>query len=197
MNQYKVNGEAREGALGYIFGYGSLMNPKSVKSTGQFKLIDTNACLKGYRRVFNAFHNNIACLNIEKCDDCKIYGVLLEAETENDLKLLDIREEGYVRVDISDNILTNEGLESDTVVYTYKAPLSCQDSAFIMLSYIAVCLTAVKRGEWKDWVGSSVMNNKVKDDTENVPRRHNVYSEEFYDEVKEFFEENFSELLEK
>ncbi len=124
----------------YVFGYGSLMHPKSASKTlpnldGQSTEF-IPARLKKYRRSWSAISPNrigaraeegkipdyVAFMNIERAPRSSALGVLIPV-SESDLRALDSREEFYVRLDITKSIEVidekhQKALEGATV-FTY------------------------------------------------------------------------------
>ena|GEM_PF-2370082 len=105
----------------YIFGYGSLIHPKSVSKTlPKFEPDNRSiipARLKGFRRCWTAFSKNrrrsttekgvtlpyIAYMNLEVDRKSSSLGGLVKVSSE-ELTLLDTREWIYVRLDVSNGI---------------------------------------------------------------------------------------------
>ena len=90
----------------YIFGYGSLINKESIKKTLNRDIQEIIPVVLtkdiGYRRkwCFCSDKHKMCALGITESDDPKdINGVLFKC-TQNELKLLDNREEGYTRIKI-------------------------------------------------------------------------------------------------
>ncbi|MCP4352050.1 MAG: gamma-glutamylcyclotransferase [Desulfobacterales bacterium] len=121
----------------YVFGYGSLMHPESAfktLSSQQQEFIP--ARLTGYRRTWTAITHNrlkietadgkiptfLAYMNIEKDLEDFALGVIISV-SDDDIKALDVREEMYIRLDVTDHIgIINEkkwNLPENARVFTY------------------------------------------------------------------------------
>lgn len=100
----------------YLFGYGSLINPRSVESTIQRQINKTDlecADLVGFCRVWNFVTNvmlegridplSAVFLNIQPDQDTRANGVLIPMEEKEFLRM-DKREKGYERILITDKI---------------------------------------------------------------------------------------------
>lgn len=124
----------------YIFGYGSLMHPSSVRET----IADYDetivplipAILSGFRRDFSAVSRNargfttpegvkpacIAYMNVHPAPKSRALGVLLRVRADQ-LGLFDERESMYSRMDVTERIVFPSGvrfqLEESAWVYTY------------------------------------------------------------------------------
>ena len=129
---WKVFDETRDV---WVFGFGSLVDPDDpVKGLGWGV-----ARLSGYRRAWNVgMHNRhdrvndkffvtsdnrrhegvIVSLGLEKHSTTTVNGVVFRVERRQ-LARLDEREKRYVRVDISDRLLTDLELGSDPTVFAY------------------------------------------------------------------------------
>lgn len=124
----------------YVFGYGSLMHPESASKTfpglseQSYEFIPTR--LRGYRRTWTAIKRNrikaktidekipafLAYMNIEKSQNDSSLGVVIPV-SDNDLEALDVREEMYIRLDITKHIEIINGkrwkLPDDARIFTY------------------------------------------------------------------------------
>ncbi len=123
----------------YVFGYGSLMHPESAFKTisnlsQQQEFIP--ARLTGYRRAWTAIIHNrlkietadgkiptfLAYMNIEKDLGNSALGVIISV-SDDDIEALDVREEMYIRSDVTDHIeIINEkkwSLPENAKVFTY------------------------------------------------------------------------------
>ncbi|MCP4658791.1 MAG: gamma-glutamylcyclotransferase [bacterium] len=124
----------------YVFGYGSLMHPKSAaKSLPDLESQVTEftpARLKNYRRSWSAISHNcsgartedgritdsVAFMNIERAPGGSALGVLIPV-SESELRALDSREEFYVRLDITKDVKvideTHAEVVKEATIFTY------------------------------------------------------------------------------
>jgi cation transport regulator ChaC len=119
-----------------VFGYGSLVLPKSIEMTLKRSVGMRHAQLHGWRRRFSQARDNLTCektfeldggrrpewilgLNVERGEDDAgpVNGVVIEL-ADNDLDRLDIREIRYDRVDVTELV---EGADLPDRVITYSA----------------------------------------------------------------------------
>ena len=115
--------------INYIFGYGSLVDSKSLKlflGRDRLNANDWQFCrLSGYRRIWNVSMNNcldmkgykyyidpksqirpdisVTFLNVRIHPKSSIGGLLLQVSPD-ELELVDKREHNYSRIDVSENI---------------------------------------------------------------------------------------------
>ncbi|MCH7605504.1 gamma-glutamylcyclotransferase, partial [Patescibacteria group bacterium] len=66
----------------YVFGFGSLMNEKSLQTTLPGKKIFSWATLQGYKRIFNKAGKTHRYLNIKPDHNSNIKGVLIQVTPE-------------------------------------------------------------------------------------------------------------------
>lgn len=113
----------------HIFGYGSLINPKSIEKTlfrtpKYTELI--KATLLGYTRIWDLHEkviiNNadetvtdVAFLDVQKKHGKFVNGIIFEI-FERELEGFDLREKNYDRIEVSNNIIPKI---KNGVVYTY------------------------------------------------------------------------------
>lgn len=145
----------------FVFGYGSLMNARSIRET----LVDfapgtrlIPAKLAGYRREFSVVHANtrnfatesghcppqIAYMNVRQVEHCRALGVVFLVSSE-DLTRLDLRESGYRREEVTARISfpgdAAEVSAGAARIYTYVGdnPIDPEsDSAAIGADYVRV-----------------------------------------------------------
>ena len=130
----------------YVFAYGSLINPASVRKS--LPLLESSAVraawLEGYQRswsfVATASHGTpktsvrLAFLNLEPNSSGYVTGVLVPV-SPNDLGALDRRETGYNRVDITARIRP----ESDGQVFTYiSEPCVTDHNVLVAAEYVEI-----------------------------------------------------------
>lgn len=152
----------------YIFGYGSLMNPRSLQKTLPGKTIGKRVCLRGYRRKFNIPVNGYLYLNIIPETGAVTCGVVV-AVSDSDLEQLKAREVGYRCFDVSNNIID----EVDGRVFAFIAPDNGYPDLKILQSYINTCLQGVPENEREKWLGETIIDNEIEDDTLE-PKYQNV-----------------------
>jgi hypothetical protein len=174
----------------YIFGYLSLLNGTSFNNTAGNKdskkseaLPSVCAKLSGWRRDWSAVQHgktnffkiyadpsrleifeDFCWANIYQKKGGFVNGLLKEVEF-NSLSNLDVREVGYERINVTNEIsLYDDGLNEDDVVYTYihKPEVENNKLAFIDLNYInmgtigAKCIDeSYQPGFFKDFIEST------------------------------------------
>ncbi len=143
----------------FVFGYGSLINPKSVNKTLSREIVisDLIPCsLDGYIRTWDVKDDILSVqlnkqvhgvfLNLQKAHGKNVTGVIFEV-TEQEFEKMKIREKNYDYVDISGHIhlLEKAGQKKSPadVVYTFIAKPAFIASAadtntFIMKNYINI-----------------------------------------------------------
>lgn len=143
----------------YIFGYGSLMNPKSLLKTLPGKRATRWATLLGYQRKFNAPVDGYLYLNIIPCTEKRVEGKVI-AITKEELGKLRKRESGYECVGITERM--EEKIEG--VVYTFIAPDNSYPSMKIPRSYLTTCLVGRADAEKQLWLKETVIENEIIED---------------------------------
>ena len=153
-----------------IFGYGSLINNKSLKKTlPKAEIIDTGI-LRGYKRVFGTKSTNrltknnrsISVLNIEKNPKYYLNGVIIEIN-ENDQKDLGERESAYERKELK--VITDKNQELNALVFIDNSGITLpylKDEP-IQKNYLNVCLKGAKsHGEkfHKEFLETTFIYNK-------------------------------------
>jgi len=146
----------------YIFGYGSLVNPKSLQKTLPGKSIAKHISIIGYRRIFNVPVFGYLYLNIKPEPNTKLDGVLVSVSDEELIKLKK-REKGYSCIDITNAL--SENIEGP--VYTFIAPEQKYPDMKILQSYIDTCLMFVPKKKQKQWISETIIENSIEDDTKN------------------------------
>lgn len=116
-----------------VFGYGSLMNPRSLALTLPGERTVTPAVLQGYRRVCNVAVRGYAYLNLEASTGARVEGVLVQV-WQDELPTLFKREEGYEFVNITSAI---EGVSSEA--FAFIARLNCREDLAVPRSYLQTC----------------------------------------------------------
>ena len=152
----------------YVFGYGSLMYPRSLQKTLPGKTIERRVRLRGYRRKFNIPVEGYLYFNIVPEKKSAVEGVLIRVSNE-ELNKLKKRETGYECVDVSARI-------ADPVegrVYVFIAPNKDYPTMKILKSYINTCLDEVPEEERERWIKETIIRNKIEDDTKK-PRYRNA-----------------------
>lgn len=152
----------------YIFGYGSLMNSRSLQKTLSGKTIEKRACLRDYRRKFNIPVNGYLYLNIILEAEAVTCGVLINV-SQKELEQLKMREVGYRCLDVSNNVLE----EVDGRVFAFVAPDNGYPDLKILQSYINTCLQGVPEDEREKWLEETVIGNEIEDDTA-APKYKNI-----------------------
>lgn len=129
----------------YVFGYGSLMNEKSLKKTLPEASLSQRVELKGYRRTFNKQGRNYRYLNIMPDSKKHIRGTLIQIN-EQELATLKERERGYNLIDVT-NLITPKPAQSR--VMTFVAPASRKMNLPISRHYLNIIKEALLPEEWE------------------------------------------------
>lgn len=143
----------------YVFGYGSLMNPKSLQMTIPGGRVERFSVLKGYRRKFNFLAGEYLYLNIVPEKKSSIIGAIIPV-SEKELEMLKEREQGYTCVDVTKNI---EGATGG-IVCVFIAPDINPLGKKILRSYIETCLRGVPEKNRAVWLQESILPGPVEDD---------------------------------
>ncbi len=120
-----------------VFGYASLVDPRSAGATLEREVRASTARLPGWQRRWSLLRDNLRAektfaidpggevppyvlgLNLEPAADSApaANGVLIEV-TEPELERLDLREMRYDRLEVSDSVIADHGFET---IFTYVA----------------------------------------------------------------------------
>lgn len=152
----------------YVFGYGSLMNPASLRRTLPGVRLMRKSCLRGYQRKFNAPVDGYLYLNIVSRPGKTVCGVLI-AVSAADLKRLKKREIGYRCVEVTTRI--TERVAGRVVAFI--APDRKYPALGILKSYLRTCLRGVSPRARKRWLRETIIRNPVYDDC-SWPKYRNV-----------------------
>jgi len=152
----------------YIFGYGSLVNPKSLQKTLPGKSIAKHISIIGYRRIFNVPVFGYLYLNIKPEPNTKLDGVLVSVSDEELIKLKK-REKGYSCIDITNALSEN----TECPVYTFIAPEQKYPDMKILQSYINTCLAGIPKNNQKKWFNETIIENPIEDDLDNPKYANN------------------------
>lgn len=158
--------------MNYVFGYGSLMNPKSLKRTLPKASITFRATLRNYQRKFNIPVDGYLYLNIVPQKGKTVEGVCIQV-SEEELAMLRVRERGYACVDVTKNMTG----KMDGRVYAFIAPDDSFPKLKILQSYIDTCLAGVPEEKKSAWLADTIVENDIEDDRER-PKYANIPSEE-------------------
>lgn len=143
----------------YVFGYGSLMNEKSLQKTILGKKIFCKAMLKGYRRIFDMPKRGKLYLNIIECKKCNVNGVLIHL-SRVEFNLLQAREYGYTPINMQHAVYPNIG----SPVYVFIGPHAIYPNHTILQSYIDVCTAHLDAYAMKSFFRDSIVNNPITHD---------------------------------
>lgn len=143
----------------YIFGYGSLMNQKSLQKTLPGRTIKQWAVLRGYRRCFSILIGGYLYLSLERCAPAQTVGALIKI-TKKDLTELKKREKGYRCVNVSRKI-SNAKFKN---IYTFIGRSDWRPGYYIPQSYIATCLKYAPKIVKNNWQQTTVIKNSIKND---------------------------------
>ncbi len=150
----------------FVFGYGSLMNPKSLQRTLPGATA-VPAQLFDFQRKFNIPVDGYLYLNIVPKSGKVMEGVCIPVSDE-ELAKLKSRERGYECVDVSEKISGVEG-----VAYAFIAPDKGFPGLKILQSYIDTCLAGVSDEKQNQWIEETIIENEIENDREN-PKYANI-----------------------
>lgn len=152
----------------YIFGYGSLMNPRSLQKTLPGKRIGDGTDLIGYQRKFNFPAEGHLFLNIVPRKGKKVGGVAIPV-TDGELKKIKKRETGYKCVDMTKRIMK----KVDGRVFAFIAPDDNFPNLRILRSYLNTCLNGIPEKERAKWLKETIIENVIEEDSAD-PKYGNV-----------------------
>lgn len=130
----------------FVFGYGSLLNEAEVQRTLPGKTISGRAVLRGWRRKFSKSGLSHRYLSLVKAEGREIRGTLIEV-TEEELALLEKREPGYKKVDVTVQLVSPP---EDATVLAFIAPPF--EELPIRQSYLERIRPGVPPEEWEAWL---------------------------------------------
>ena len=144
----------------YIFGYGSLMNPKSLQKTlpGDREVI--RARVSGFQRKMNAPVNGYAYLNLIEREGSSVEGVLIPI-SETELDIISEREIGYVRTDIT--ALLNVKIEGRALAFVAPDTVC---TLKVPRSYIMTCTMGMTEDERSRWISETLIEGTIEEDLE-------------------------------
>ena len=152
----------------YLFTYGSLMNPASLKKTLPVrKRLIRNAVLRGYKRKLNALVDGCLYLNIVPDEKAKIEGKLIQVSFA-ELKKIKLREIGYSCREVTSKIENS----SAAPVFTFVAPDVSYPRLKIPRSYLITCLAGVVASKRKKWLTDTLIQNEIMEDLEKPVYRN-------------------------
>ena len=143
----------------YLFAYGSLINPESLKKTLPGDHETSPIVLKGYKRVMNFPYEGYAYLNVVANEQSAVTGVRI-ALTDEEFDILAKREVGYIRTDVTEHIAG----PFEGTVYAYIAHnVPCEFKT--PLSYLMTCTRGMTNEERAAWINDTVIG-EIEDDLE-------------------------------
>lgn len=159
-----------EGMSTFIFGYGSLLNIKSLQGTVPGKTHFGWVDLTGYRRVFNKAGLQHAYLNMRQEERSVVRGVLVQVNP-TELALFAQREQGYELVEVTDRLAPVTGderfpgnpLPKNAKVYTFVAP--GLESMPVRGSYLKRVLEGLPEKERDRWIRETDFQGREVDET--------------------------------
>ncbi len=151
----------------YVFGYGSLMNPRSMQKTLPDKTAKQRVGLIGYQRKFNFAAEGHLFLNIVPRDGFVVKGVLVSV-TNEELKRLKRREVGYDCVEVSDKVVSLVKGH----VFSFIAPDKNFPNLKILRSYLNTCLGGLPREERTKWIEETIIESEIEEDMDNPKYRN-------------------------
>lgn len=145
----------------YIFGYGSLMNPKSLEKTLPGERAVLSGTLMGYQRKINAPVNGYLYMNLVPNPKMTVRGVVVQV-TSLELAQLKLREPGYECVEITKSMEK----KPNGAVLTFIAPDKSYPKLKVPRSYLLTCLMGVKE-EKEKWLQETMIQNEIEEDVQN------------------------------
>jgi hypothetical protein len=146
----------------YVFGYGSLMNSKSLAKAlpepREIQLVN----LGGYVRKFNIPVNGYLYLNLIEQDNSVVTGALIPV-TETEFEQLKLRERGYECVEITSQL--EESVDGQ--VFMFIAPDASYPELKIPRSYLLTCMQELSEYARKDFLEEAVIENEIEEDAAN------------------------------
>lgn len=153
----------------YVFAYGSLLNPHSLRKTLPGNRASRWTSLFGYQRKINAPVDGYLYLNIVPRESKGVLGKIL-AVTERELETLRLREPGYDCVDVTDRV----GIPVKGIVYVFIAPDRTSPNLKIPRSYLITCLSGKSEVEKKLWLEETLIENEIEEDLDHPVYIHAV-----------------------
>lgn len=143
----------------YIFGYGSLLNPRSRAKTFAAEDVIEDAVLNGYQRKINAPYNGYLYLNVIPNEQFSVAGVLVKVPLK-DFDALKKREIGYECVNVTDRV----DAQCEEEVFAFMAPDVPYPGFLIPQTYVDTCLAGVPEAQRESWLLETIIENPVEND---------------------------------
>ena len=145
----------------YIFGYGSLLNPKSRARTFTEGTVFESVYLHGFERVLNAAteKDKHVAMNIRRNPMKSTVGVLV-AVPHNQLPVLQSREAGYEMIEITDCLSRNIGHP----VFTFIMKNPVTENKVVSHAYLETCLGGLSETDRESWLFETIIEHEVVDD---------------------------------
>ena len=134
-----------------IFGYGSLLNEKTIQRRLPGQKIVSRATLGGYQRTFRKLGNDHVYLTLRRRTNSTVIGTLIDVSPP-ELAILTCSEPGYTLADITDDMLDNTS--TSPRVYCFIAPpveIVPDHLKSIRRSYLKTCLDGLPEEERERW----------------------------------------------
>ena len=145
----------------YVFGYGSLMNLDSVRTTSVSAGAGEWCTLFGYQRKCNAIHPDFpdVAMNLVVNQSSSVIGRII-LFPEIDLPALLQREVGYEMVAITKKL----DQSFPQPVYTFIAPdRPTQQGKFVRKAYLDICLDALPESQREQWLSETIIEYPVRE----------------------------------
>ena len=145
----------------YIFGFGTLCNPKSHARTFAERDVTTGVILAGYQRALNAAlaTDRYVAMNLIENKDSKVEGIVA-AVSEEDFPALLEREVGYDLVEVSAGLSHQFPLP----VYAFIMTNPNATGKVASLAYLETCLGGVPASERERWLAETIIEHEIDDD---------------------------------
>lgn len=143
----------------HIFGYGSLLNEESLRTTSPEAEIVTWATLRGYQRKMNAVCDEFpdVALNIVPHPEMAVEGVVVRLP-EVDMPALQQREAGYEMVEVTHEL---DPCPAEAVL-TFIAPnVDEYGGKKVYQEYIDICLGGVPEHKHEAWLAETIIECEV------------------------------------
>lgn len=135
-----------------IFGYGSLLNEKTIQRRLPGQKIVRRATLGGYQRTFRKLGNDHVYLTLRRQEDSAVTGTLIDVSPPK-LTVLTRSEPGYTLVDVTSDM--RDYPSEEPRIYCFIAPpveVVPDHLKSIRESYLKTCLDGISQEERQKWM---------------------------------------------
>lgn len=143
----------------WIFGYGSLMNPKSLARTLPGPRRTLPRTLRDFQRIANVPVSGYAYLNVAEAPGRAVAGICIAISQKEWAALME-REPGYDAVDVS--ALLDAPVEGRA--FAFMARQGTRSDLPVPRSYLETCLRGVPEERRMQWMEETVIPNGIVED---------------------------------